>query len=60
MLNMTGKKILAEYITSKDNTKDIIENLARYYLQSVKQVNEFVLQIRRFYPIINGYKMFRA
>ena len=32
MLNMTGKKYLAEYITSKDNTKDIIEILARYYL----------------------------
>ena len=32
MLNMTGKKYLAEYITSKDNTKDIIEILARYFL----------------------------
>ena len=32
MLNMTGKKYLAEYITSKGNTKDIIEILARYYL----------------------------
>ena len=32
MLNMTGKKYLAEYITSKDNTKDIIKILARYYL----------------------------
>ena len=32
MLNMTGKKYLAEYITSKDNTKDIIEILARSYL----------------------------
>ena len=32
MLNMTGKKYLAEYITSRDNTKDIIEILARYYL----------------------------
>ena len=31
-LNITGKKYLAEYITSKDNTKDIIEILARYYL----------------------------
>ena len=30
MLNMTGKKHLAEYITSKDNTKDIIEILAKY------------------------------
>ena len=29
---MTAKKYLAEYITSKDNTKDIIEILARYYL----------------------------
>ena len=32
MLNMMGKKYLVEYITSKDNTKDIIEILARYYL----------------------------
>ena len=32
ILNMTTKKYLAEYITSKDNTKDIIEILARYYL----------------------------
>ena len=30
MLNMTGKKYLAEYITSKDNTKDIIEILAKF------------------------------
>ena len=29
MLNITGKKFLAEYITSKDNTKDKIEILAR-------------------------------
>ena len=28
---MTGKKYLAEYITSKDNTKGIIEILAKYY-----------------------------
>ena len=28
MLNMTRKKSLAEYITSKDNTKDITEILA--------------------------------
>ena len=28
---MTGKKKLAEYITCKDNTKDIIEILAKYY-----------------------------
>ena len=32
VLKMTGKKYLAEYITSEDNTKDIIEILARYYL----------------------------
>ena len=32
ILIMTGKKYLAEYISSKDNTKDIIEILARYYL----------------------------
>ena len=39
MLNMTGKKYLAEYITSKDNTKDIIEILARYYLsETVSQI----------------------
>ena len=29
MLNTTGKKYLAEYITSKDDTKDIIEILTR-------------------------------
>ena len=29
---MTGKKYLAEYITSKDNTKDIIKIMAKYYL----------------------------
>ena len=32
VLKMMGKKYLAEYITSEDNTKDIIEILARYYL----------------------------
>ena len=31
MLNMTKKKNLTEYITSKDNTKDLIEILAKYY-----------------------------
>ena len=30
MLNMTGKKHLAEYITCKDYTRDLIEMLARY------------------------------
>ena len=30
ILKMTGKKYLVEYITSKDNNKDIIEILARY------------------------------
>ena len=29
MLNMTGKKFLADYITFKDNTKDLIEILAK-------------------------------
>ena len=42
MLDMMGKKYLVEYITSKDNTKDIIEILARYYLESVKLLNEVV------------------
>ena len=32
MLNMMGKKYLVEYNTSKDNTKEIIEILTRYYL----------------------------
>ena len=32
MLNMTGKKYLAKNITSKDNTKYMIEILARHYL----------------------------
>ena len=31
MLNMTGKKYLADFITSKDNTKVIIEILTKYY-----------------------------
>ena len=31
MLNMMGKKYLAEYITSKDNTKDIIDILAKFF-----------------------------
>ena len=30
MLIMTGKKYLAKCILSKDNTKDIIEILAKY------------------------------
>ena len=30
MLNMTGKKYLAECVTSKEHTKDIIEILAKY------------------------------
>ena len=55
MLNMLGRIYLVEYITSKDNTKDIIEILARYYLYSVKLLNKGVwlttsevrLQIRR-------------
>ena len=29
MLSLTGKKYLAEYITSKDNAKDIIEIFTR-------------------------------
>ena len=32
MLNMTGKKYLTEFFASKDNTKDLIEILAKYYL----------------------------
>ena len=31
MLNMTGKKYLTECVASKDNTKDVIEVLAKYY-----------------------------
>ena len=27
---MTGKKYLTEFFTSKDNTKDVIEILAKY------------------------------
>ena len=34
MFNMTGKKFLAEYITSKDNTKDLIEIMSKYYPRS--------------------------
>ena len=33
-LNTLGNKYLAECITSKDNTKDLIEIMAKYYLQS--------------------------
>ena len=34
-LNTLGKKYLAECITSKDNTKDLIEIMAKYYPQSL-------------------------
>ena len=34
-LNTLGNKYLEECITSKDNTKDIIEIMAKYYLRSV-------------------------
>ena len=58
---MTGKKNLAEYITSKDNTKDIIEILARFYLSSVNDLCSLFTKLhRRFYPIMNDYKMFRV
>ena len=30
-LNTLGNKYLAKCITSKDNTKDLIENMAKYY-----------------------------
>ena len=33
-LNTSGKKYLAECIISKDNTKDLIEIMAKYYLRS--------------------------
>ena len=33
-LNSLGNKYLAECITSKDNTKDLIEIMAKYYLRS--------------------------
>ena len=33
-LNTLGKKYLAESITFKDNTKDLIETMAKYYLRS--------------------------
>ena len=32
MLKMSGKKYLTEDVVSKDNTKDVIEILAKYYL----------------------------
>ena len=32
---MTGKKNLAEYITFKDNTRDLIEILAKFHPQSM-------------------------
>ena len=32
ILNTLGNKCLAECITSKDNTKDLIEIMAKYYL----------------------------
>ena len=34
-LNTLGNKCLAECITSKDNTKDLIEVMAKYYPQSL-------------------------
>ena len=33
-LKTVGNKHLAEFITSKDNTKDLIEIMAKYYLRS--------------------------
>ena len=33
-LNALGIKHLAEFITSKDNTKDLIEIMAKHYLRS--------------------------
>ena len=33
-LNTLGNKYLAECITSKNNTKDLIEIMAKYYLRS--------------------------
>ena len=60
MLNVTGKKYLAEYISYKDNTNDIIEILARFYFYLVNKLcSRFTKLLHRFYPIINGYKMFR-
>ena len=35
MLNMTEKKNLAEYITFEDNTRDLIEILAKFHPQSM-------------------------
>ena len=39
-LNALGKKYLAECITYKDNTKDLIETMAKYYLRSSLVNNE--------------------
>ena len=43
-LNTLGNKYLTECITSKDNTKDLIEIMAKYYPQSF---------VHRFYSIAN-------
>ena len=51
--NTLGNKYLAECITSKDNTKDLVEIMAKYYLRNY-YVNNKV------YPIINAFKMFRV
>ena len=52
-LNTLGNKYLAECMTSKDNTKDLFEIMAKYYPRNDK-VNIKV------YPIINAFKMFRV
>ena len=39
-LNTLGNKYLAECITSKDNTKDLIEIMVKYYLQSSLENHE--------------------
>ena len=52
-LNTLGNKYLAECITSKDNTKDLIEIMGKYYPEKDK-VNIKV------YPIINAFTVFRV
>ena len=67
-LNTLGNKYFAECMTSKDNTKDLIEILAKYYPQSGYTDGETWTKSylrkdyvnNKVYPIINAFKIFRV
>ena len=67
-VNTLGKKYLAECITSKDNTKDLIKIMAKYYPRSgytdgetrTKSYLRNDLVNIKVYPIIKAFEMFRV